>query len=1540
MATTKAFELAQLSALTNVDASGNVTTNTSQIANASGDLTLDSVAGDIILDAHGNQVIFKGSGGQVGFIDLATGRMDIKSSTADQQMRFQGNDAGVPINALVLDMSASGAAIFNDQVTIGGNLIHAGNLTIDAGGDITLNADGADVILADGTVTFGRFARIVDDFIIKAETVDKDIILRGTKAGTPDVSIDALVLDMSNDGRATFNENVIIQGDLTVEGTQVTLNTTALDVEDKNITLNYHATNDTSASADGAGITIQDAVSQGNDATILWDATNDKFEISHETQVYGNLSVGVGNSKEAFIQATNSGRVASNPAYSFRSDVDTGMFNPNIDNTIAFATGGTERLRINGSGDTLFYENNGGTPQVGMHWDYTDGRLGIGTTAPDSLLDVKIAEDTLANVLANEIYAATFLSTTSGNAGHTTAIMLSGSSGTNRGVAIAAEAQSTGNDHDMIFATSASGATPTEHVRITSLGGVGIGTDSPDDFAVGPFVVGDGATVQGMTIYTGNSHEGIIRFADGTSGSQQYEGQVKYDHNDNKMRFYTNHAERLRLDNAGSVITKSTSLDYYVDKKIENATGSGNADRYILLAKTNVGGGVKFIGSINGTRQLAVSAHGYIDLQVGFSLTSTGTYPKFYVDYISGWNDTQYKDTTARWVTLDYDDGNGSATWWAIELSSNDNTSWTTDLTNMHFKGYMSNVTPTVISSDTSVYNAVSNITELGRGATRGIMHTDVGIGTTNPQGGLHLWSSDYDRFVIERDNGGSNVVAATLNSYGSTTNTNPRLAIGVGSTADTATNTMNIAPGAVGIGTFDPQVSLHIGDGSTDEFIILDKGTSNTSGILLKNGGNNKVKLLANSSEELELHTNNTRKVRVNELGTVYNYTSEPTIKPVLSLDFMNTNELDHRVSFSRKNAATYVDSDGYVKVAPHGVPRFTHNPTTLEPEGLLIEPFAKNQLHKWQIARGQYSVSNGYIIDRAQVLSPAGDMTAMKMVSRVTGTQQVYMKPNIALDSANSWHTFSVYMKKAEHRYMLMRSDNQSNWCLFDLDTGVIDTSGNGDAEDIYAVMTPHNNGWWRIEYTHYVTGQTGNDVEIFFSDVNRNGTTAIGYGDGVYFWGMQMEGQAYEKMRATSLIPNSVYSTTTQTNHSTFMDSRGRVSTAGIGNKDGRQAYGLWNENYLPAGEMIENTSTNRIRSHNPGLQETGWVYSNVDVDWTPSNIEIAPDGITKCPKIIDTTSNTRHSIAHTTTSAQTDGVWNSWSFWIKSEGTNRIHLELGNQGSTYSAIQFTFDTAVTDPNTGIVTGLIGGTYKDSLVVKHPNGWYHVRFNTIASSNGSTYYYFALKDDAAAITYTGDGSKGIWLWGVQLEFGRYWPSSLITTTEAEITRASDTFDDPTAIRYEDMARVEKRHFKDIYDNTQGTLLADATFGVSGRVGMYWDGDNDQIEIYSSGDTIHGFLYRDGATQVNLNTSYDSYTDASHKYALAWRRDDSSIFYKDATLIGSDANNIPPQHLEYLNLGYYINTKVIGTSKIKKVEYYDRRLDGVNLQALTEND
>ena len=86
------------------------------IALSSGDMTLDGAA-DIILDAAGDEVIFKDGSTNVGHVSMDSDNLTIKSLVSDKDMIFQGNDGGSGITALTLDMSAAGAATFNNDVT-------------------------------------------------------------------------------------------------------------------------------------------------------------------------------------------------------------------------------------------------------------------------------------------------------------------------------------------------------------------------------------------------------------------------------------------------------------------------------------------------------------------------------------------------------------------------------------------------------------------------------------------------------------------------------------------------------------------------------------------------------------------------------------------------------------------------------------------------------------------------------------------------------------------------------------------------------------------------------------------------------------------------------------------------------------------------------------------------------------------------------------------------------------------------------------------------------------------------------------------------------------------------------------------------------------------------------------------------------------------------------------------------------------------------------------------------------------------------------
>ena len=112
-----------------------------------------------------------------------------------------------------------------------------------------------------------------------------DGLTGGAITGSGTLAVDSTVVRTSGTqtiaGDKTFSNDIIVTGNLDVRGTTTTLDTATLNVEDNNITLNY-GTGNTTSTANGAGITIQDAVDGSNDATILWDATNDEFDFSHK----------------------------------------------------------------------------------------------------------------------------------------------------------------------------------------------------------------------------------------------------------------------------------------------------------------------------------------------------------------------------------------------------------------------------------------------------------------------------------------------------------------------------------------------------------------------------------------------------------------------------------------------------------------------------------------------------------------------------------------------------------------------------------------------------------------------------------------------------------------------------------------------------------------------------------------------------------------------------------------------------------------------------------------------------------------------------------------------------------------------------------------------------------------------------------------------------------------------------------------------------------------------------------------------------------
>ena len=173
--------------------------------------------GELTLSSESNEIFFRD--GTTLFLKVQRDgdfNVNLKSNN-NKKIEFIGEDDGSTIDMLVLDGAEAGAATFNstvtanaglkaDNITIDGTEIDlsSGDLKIDSAGDITLDADGGDIIFEDASTEIGRFTNDSTDFVIQSSVQDKDIIFKGNDGGS---TITAMRLDMSLKGRVSIGSN-------------------------------------------------------------------------------------------------------------------------------------------------------------------------------------------------------------------------------------------------------------------------------------------------------------------------------------------------------------------------------------------------------------------------------------------------------------------------------------------------------------------------------------------------------------------------------------------------------------------------------------------------------------------------------------------------------------------------------------------------------------------------------------------------------------------------------------------------------------------------------------------------------------------------------------------------------------------------------------------------------------------------------------------------------------------------------------------------------------------------------------------------------------------------------------------------------------------------------------------------------------------------------------------------------------------------------------------------------------------------------------
>ena len=509
-----------------------------------GTANIDSLSADtaIIGDLADNRVVIAGSGGELE--DSADLTFD--GDTLAVNAIFDSNDTTQSTSATTGSAQFAGGVGIEKQLYVGAGASVGAGFTIGTGIGVT-------TILDDDTFTNASAGALASQQSIKAyvdaQVSGSDLDFAGDSGGTLSVDLDSQTftiagtsneIETSGSGQTLtigLPDNVTIGGELDV---------TTLDVSG-NADIDGHTELD---NVNVAGFsTFVSNVIIGTGATVGFGSTaffkdNAKaiFGDDEDLQIYHTGGHG-------FIRNTTG-------QLSIRDDSEVNITDLSAGYIFKGTAGGSVELYHNTS--KKFETTTDGTITTGI-------ATVVSTTAADS----------------SNAYNFVVRGNDNGTDDESAQIFLGAINATTRGTAIAAQRKSSSNNHDLIFKTSGVGAVPTERLRVTSAGSVGIGSAIPaqalDILNANPVIRLTDTDPAGVFSQIDGAGGDLILTADGGAGSSNSFISFRVDGNDAN-------AEKLRVSSDGNLLQSANGGETIFEMQRTDSNTSGAVGTINFLA--------------------------------------------------------------------------------------------------------------------------------------------------------------------------------------------------------------------------------------------------------------------------------------------------------------------------------------------------------------------------------------------------------------------------------------------------------------------------------------------------------------------------------------------------------------------------------------------------------------------------------------------------------------------------------------------------------------------------------------------------------------------------------------------------------------------------------------------------------------------------------------------------------------------------------------------------------------------------------------------
>ena len=472
----------------------------------------------------------------------------------------------------------------------------------------------------------------------------------------------------------------------------------------------------------------------------------------------------------------------------------------------------------------------------------------------------------------------------------------------------------------------------------------------------------------------------------------------------------------------------------------------------------------------------------------------------------------------------------------------------------------------------------------------------------------------------------------------------------------------------------------------------------------------------------------------------------------------------------------------------------------------------------------------------------------------------------------SYNGLQTFSVYAKAGTLNFCRVHvSTGPNSFADFNLSNGSVGTTQNCIDTKIDLV----GNGWYRLSITF-----SANASSYRFYPIQADNDLTATSGN-IYIQDSQTE---------VGLVATDYIETTTTTAQAGILEDMPRLN------------YGT-----CPS-LLLEPQRTNLVTQS----EYFGGSYWTKTATTTEMGF-LSPEGNLNAYKLLEDNTNSIHRIYQTSTITASPSA--TFSVYVKYNGRRFVLIRIAD-----AAVGQWYD---------IENGVLGGSYlgapDNSTIEPVGNDWYRITASNSISNQARLELW--VSDTQSVSAYQGDTSKGVYLYGGQIEVGSY-PTSYIPTYGASVTRGTDS--------------CSKTGISSLIGQTEGTLFADFEIDADNtngynRVLAVGDGtSNNRIFIFAQNTEVFRFYVANGgAAQVDI-VSTTSILGGRHKVAFGYKANDF-IAYVDGVQVGTDTNGTVPT---CSNL--YIGTSETGSNQpleggLNQAILFPTRLSNDELAALT---